>query len=736
MNCVSRSPWLVALVVSWAVACFGGAARAQIAQSAESAHMAETAQSAQSFTLEQILGYSFPTEMTAAPLGSRIAWVFNQKGVRNIWIAEGPRFQARQLTGYTVDDGQDISELEFSADGGMIVFTRGGNKNDDGEVPNPTSDPSGAEQSVWAVSWAGGPPRKIDLGRNPTVAPSRGGQIPRVAYVNENQIWIAPVAGPGKPLQIIARGRNGSPKWSLDGNKLAFASNRGSHSFIGVYDVTNKSVSFLGASVDRDTAPRWSPDRNSIAFVRTPARSSDAGAQVSSLTAPDQPRPWSIWIGDVASGDAREVWRSADTLEGSLPNMAGDALLNWAGNDRIIFASEHTGWMQLYSLPIAGGAPVALMRGECEFEHVTFTGDRDAIIFTSNCTGATASTPEDIDRRHLWRAAVDGSSLQLLTPGIGIEWSPVVTGDARTIAYMASDARQPAMPHVRPIAAVGEGTILAASALPKDFPADKLVAPQPAIVISEDGVKCNNQLFIPASCTASAKCPAVIFMHGGPVRQMLLGWHNRGYYHRAYAFNQYLASRGYVVLSVNYRSGIGYGRAFRMAEGRGARGATEYQDIVAAGRYLQTREEVQADRIGLWGGSYGGYLTAMGLARDSALFAAGVDLHGVHDWSQRQFGGALARERAELARASSPVASVDLWKSPVLLVHGDDDRNVDFAQTVDLAARLRKQGVYFEQLVFPDEVHDFLLFRSWLRIFEDAAAFLDNHLKSQACAAQ
>ncbi len=728
MNGRSRSRLLVALLVSGVVACLAGAAGAQVAQNAESAPMAETAQRAQSFTLEQILGYSFPTEMTAAPIGSRIAWVFNEKGVRNIWIAEGPRFQARQLTRYAVDDGQDISELEFSADGGMIVFTRGGNKNDDGEVPNPTSDPAGAEQSVWAVSWAGGPPRKIDLGRNPTVAPSRGGQIPRLAYVNENQIWIAPVAGPGKPLQIIARGRNGSPRWSPDGDKLAFVSNRGSHSFIAVYDVAAKSVSFVGASVDRDTAPRWSPDGKSIAFVRTPARATDAGAQVSSLTAPDQPRPWAIWIGDVASGDARELWRSTDTLEGSLPNMAGDALLNWAGNDRIIFASEHTGWMQIYSLPLAEGVPVALMRGECEFEHMTFTPDRGAIIFTSNCAGAAASTPEDIDRRHLWRAAVDGSSLQLLTPGAGIEWSPVVTGDAKSIAYVASDARQPAMPHVRPIAAGDEGAMLAASALPKDFPADKLVAPQQAVVTSEDGLRCNNQLFIPASCTASSKCPAVIFMHGGPVRQMLLGWHNRGYYHRAYAFNQYLASRGYLVLSVNYRSGIGYGRAFRMAEGRGARGATEYQDIVAAGRYLQTREDVQADRIGLWGGSYGGYLTAMGLARDSALFAAGVDLHGVHDWSQRQFGGALARERAELARASSPVASVDLWKSPVLLVHGDDDRNVDFAQTVDLAARLRKQGVHFEQLVFPDEVHDFLRFANWRAILAASAEFFEKQL--------
>src|SRR4030095_765857 len=109
--------------------------------------------------------------------------------------------------------------------------------------------------------------------------------------------------------------------------------------------------------------------------------------------------------------------------------------------------------------------------------------------------------------------------------------------------------------------------------------------------------------------TPPGRLPAVIFIHGGPIRQMLLGWHYMYYYHNAYGMNQYLAGRGYAVLSVNFRSGTGYGRAFREAPGRGARGATEYQDIVAAGNYLRARPEIDPGRIGLWGGSYRGYLT-------------------------------------------------------------------------------------------------------------------------------
>jgi dipeptidyl aminopeptidase/acylaminoacyl peptidase len=673
------------------------------------------------FTLEQILSYSFPTELTAAPRGNRIAWVFNTNGRRNIWVAAGPNFAARQLTQYKEDDGQEVSNVHFSSDGSTIIYVRGGNQNQAGEVPNPTSDPEGVDQAVWAVSWAGGAPRKIDAGRNPVVSPHPPAAA-AVAYVKENQIWIAPLAGLRKPQQVIARGQNGTLRWSPDGRYLAFASNRGSHSLIGIYDNRSRSVRYISPSIDRDTQPRWSLDGKSLAFIRTPARAGGGGPG-SFLTAPDQPRPWSIWVADAASGKAREVWKSPETLEGSIPTMAGEALLNWVADGRIVFSSEQDGWMHLYSLDPTGGSPVLLTPGNCEYEHMTFTPDRRAVVYSSNCG--------EIDSRQLWRVSVTGGEPQAITEIERISWAPVVTGDSRWIAYFGSDTRQPAMPFVRPADGSGAPKMLATSKLPKDFPSDKLIVPQKVVVNSPDGLPVHSQLFLPAACAASSRCPALIFMHGGPVRQMFLGWHNRGYYHRAYAFNQYMASRGYVVMSVNYRSGIGYGRAFREARDRGARGASEYQDIVAAGRYLQSRAEVDPARVGLWGGSYGGYLTAMGLARNSDLFAAGVDLHGVHDWSTRVSGaaGGLTGDRVRVARQASPVADVEKWRSPVLLIHGDDDRNVDFAQTVDLAARLRQLNVPFELMVVPDDVHDFLLQRNWAKILAASAEFFDRYLK-------
>jgi dipeptidyl aminopeptidase/acylaminoacyl peptidase len=214
---------------------------------------------------------------------------------------------------------------------------------------------------------------------------------------------------------------------------------------------------------------------------------------------------------------------------------------------------------------------------------------------------------------------------------------------------------------------------------------------------------------------------------------MLLGFHYSDYYINCYAFNQYLASIGYAVVSVNYRNGIGYGKEFRTQKNQGPRGAVEYQDVVAAARFLQLLPEVDGNKIGLWGGSYGGYLTAMGLARNPEIFKAGVDLHGVHDWSfdahDATDSWGLAKNEKDLALKSSPNADLSKWTAPVLFVHGDDERNVQFQQTTDLATRLREKNVPVELLVLPDEIHGFLRYESWDKIFTTAKDFFDRKLK-------
>jgi dipeptidyl aminopeptidase/acylaminoacyl peptidase len=676
------------------------------------------------FTLEGILRAPFAENLTAAKEVNRIAWTLDEEGKRNVWVAEGPALPVRRLTSYLADDGQELGQLSFSDDGNALVYVRGGEKNPAGQYPNPTSNPAGVTQTVWVVAYRGGEPRKVDAGHSPRIS-----ALGTLAYVREGQIWLAALDGSDKPAPLVVRGQNHSEQWSPDGARLVFVSSRGDHSFIGVYDVASKQVSFLAPSVDTDSDPVWSLDGQRIAFVRRPADPRDTPQGY--FIEPDRPHGWAVWVADVAAATAHEIWHSSTTPQGSFPYMADDTgggVLNWAADNHLVIASEEDGWQHLYSLSAGGGAPQLITPGDCEVEQWSFSPDHKSVILNSNCG--------DMDRRHLWRVGTSGGSPEQLTGGQGIEWSPVFFSDAQRFVYLGSDATHPVKPYVGTFAQAKRFSAvnpLTSEAWPKDVISAQLVTPQQVLFHAADGLELHGQLFVPRNAKPAERHPALVFMHGGSMRQMLLGFHYMYYYSNAYAMNQYLASRGYVVLSVNYRSGVGYGRAFREAPGRAGRGATEYRDVVAAGKFLQARLDVDPARVGLWGGSYGGYLTALGLGRNSDIFAAGVDFHGVHDWPTDNWDGKnIPSELTKLAHESSPVSAVDTWKSPVLFIHGDDDRNVYFAQTVDLVARLRARGVHIEQLIFPDDVHDFLLHRNWLAGYRREADFFDRQLKNSA----
>ena len=656
------------------------------------------------FTLDQVLGAPFPTELTAPPTGNKVAWVSNARGVRNILVAEAPAYSPRKITNITADDGQEIGDLQWTADGAWVIFVRGESPNRAGEVPNPALDVRGAEQAVYMSQAAGEPNiKKVAEGAEPAVAP-RGA---RLAFVRRGQIWwMALDAGGKQPEQLKTRGECSHPVWSPDGGRLAFVSVRGDHGFIGVYDVGTTALRYLDPSTDFDTSPEWSPDGRSIAFLRQPGSGMRTVREARRTG-----EPWSIRVANVETGVGREIWRAKEGAGSVFREVTARNQLLWAAGGRIVFPWEGDGWTHLYSVTMEGGAATPLTPGAFEVEDVTLSPDGREVVFSSN--------QGDIDRRHLWKVGVAGGAVTALTSGTGIECRPAIVGG--DVGFLRSDARTPLHPAVR----TSNGEIRDLEKPPADFPLSHMVTPQQVIFPAADGVEIHGQLFLPPH--PAGRAPAVVFYHGGSRRQMLLGWHYMTYYSNAYALNQFLANSGYVVLSVNYRSGIGYGMNFREALHYGASGGTEYNDVQGAGVYLRTRPEVDPARIGAWGGSYGGYLVAMALARASDLYKAGVDLHGVHNWAT-ELGIPPTEPDYRLAFDSSPVAFLDGWRSPVLLIQGDDDRNVQFNQTVILADALRKQKVEVEELIFPDEVHDFLLYRSWRQAYEAAVRFFKRKL--------
>jgi dipeptidyl aminopeptidase/acylaminoacyl peptidase len=679
---------------------------------------------AQKFTLQQVMSAPFNSDLIAAPVGGGFAWLSNVEGRRNIWVAVpslSGGYTVRQVTPYSEDDGQEITGLQWSPDAKSIVYTRGGDTDDPEKMsPNPALSPEGAEQDVWLVSLDGGAPREIGAGHSAAFSTKNNS----VAWILKGQIWFEKLDdASAKPAQLLhTLGKSGSLRWSPDGNQLAFVSNRGSHSFIGVYSFSDNTLRYLDPGTDHDRYPMWSPDGREIAFVRIPYSKEEHFDRVERTG-----QPWSILVADVATGRGRTIWTANPGPGSVFRELDAKHQVFWGAGDRLVFPWEGDGWTHLYSISAQGGAATLRTPGDFEVKDVAISADRNTIVFSSN--------QNDIDRRHVWKIDVSGGSPVELTPGTGIETAPVVASDNRTVAVLRSDARVP----IRPAVVISSGTMrdLAPKTIPSSFPAAQMVVPQQVIFNATDGMRIHGQLFLPAGTTGCARHPAVVFVHGGSQRQMLLGWHPMGYYSNSYAMNQYLASRGYIVLSINYRSGIGYGLNFREALDYGPMGASEFRDVEGGALYLRSRCDVESKRIGIWGGSWGGFLTALALARASDLFQAGVDMSGVHDWNvdnPRNFAisdtAADPNARWRLAFESSPLASVKRWRSPVLVIQGDDDREVPFLQTVQLAAALRRQNVPLKELIFPDEVHDFLLHRDWVAAYTAAAAFFDNYLKS------
>ena len=743
-------------------------------------------------TFKQFLSPASPQEVVAARRADRVAWIDYAEGKRNAFTAAAPLFKPVRLTNFLKDDGIMMSAVRISDDGSTVIFLRGEAPNRVGWPPNPTADPNGPEHAIWAArsSGAGGAWRVVDAA-NAELAPDGSSLL----FIKDGQIYRAKVT-PVKPAGEIDRGEKAfirewgvqsDPTWSPDGRKIAFVSTRTDHSFIAVYDVASRKLTYMSPSVDFDTNPMWTADSKQVIFVRRPGlpfgqqaqqggggiglpngpgfqgsaqaaaagrgggRAGGRGGQTAAAPAVANNSPGlmratfrgghtiEVYRGDAASGEAREIWHNQpnDTLVTNLntARLAGDYLIFPAGAG---FGGRGRGgrggaatapaatpaapvdeWERYYSLHLADPAarPVLLTTTDGLIENQTSIAvSPDGKTFYY-CTNA-----QDIERRHIWAVPVSGGTPARITTGEGVETYPAPLASGKYLATLSADWNLPQSLGVWKMAGEGAATqkIIFPASRP-GFPAGEHVKPEIVITKAADGMEIHNQLFLPKDLKAGERRPAIVFVHGGPQRQMMPAYHYMQFYHWAYGINQWLADQGYVVLSINYRSGVGYGRSFRTAPGTGGAGNSEYQDVLAGGKYLQTRADVDPNKVGIWGLSYGGLLTAQALARNSDIFKAGVDLAGVH-----LFGSSL--DPASVSYQSSAIGAIDGWKSPVLLIQGDDDRNVAFQQMTGLVQLLRQRDVYYELIVFPDDVHESLLHSRWLYTLDRMQTFLHKFL--------
>lgn len=675
---------------------------------------------AQGFSLEQVTSYPFFSELSTLPGSSKIAVAINEKGKRNIYVKDVQSGIFRKLTNNNIDDGKEITNINISTDGKWVVYVSGADHGAfDETIPrNPSSATSFPKIQIFSIPFAGGKPIMLAEGDEPLIDPT----CRQVIFVKDKQAWMVPINGsaPAKNL-FYSKGKTNSIQYSPDGNSILFVSSRGDHSFISIYTNERTPIQYIAPAFARDQSPRWSPDGKKIVFIRMKG----GGGAPDSLTV-DKHRSWAIWVADVATGKATQLWKSPETLPGSVPSTNGSFNLHWAAGNRVVFLSYLNGWPHLYSINVFGGEPILLTPGLRNIEQIKLSPDKQWLVFTTN----SGDDKNDIDRRHIGMVPVDKASVKMITSGVGIESTPAFLAGGAEIVFLSATAQRPTLPATVNVDKTNF-KLIGQNLIPSDFPFSKLVVPSRVQFKAADGDTVYGQLFEPKS--GISKKPAVLFVHGGPQRQMLLGWHYMDYYANTYALNQYLVSKGFIVLSVNYRLGVGYGFDFQNPKNAYLYGASEYLDIKAAGDWLAAQPQVDAGKIGIYGGSYGGFLTALALAKDSKLFVAGVDIHGEHNFMNfiTEGKGEQAPDlelAKQLAWQSSPVAYLDRWTSPVLIIHGDDDGNVDFHQSVDLVTRFEEKKIPYESLVIPDETHHWMKYSNMVKVDSSIVNFLEIKL--------
>jgi dipeptidyl aminopeptidase/acylaminoacyl peptidase len=670
------------------------------------------------FSIEQVMAAPFPSSLLAASAGKAVAWVFDDRGCRNVWVADAAHgMKGRAVTTFTADEGFDIGELVWSPDARLLAFTRGGSLEDDRPANTESSAAGPVPREVWLVPSAGGAARMLHAGHSAAFSPDGS----RVAFADGARVWAyATEGGSAAQTLLVDEGQVASLRFSPDGRKLAFVSRRTRHSLIGVYDFATQRIAWMSPSLDQDSSATFSPSGSELAFIRVP--SEDVPIFVTRRSG----QPWSIWVADAQTGAGRRVW-VADPGAGSVfQSTQSEQNLLWMPHDRLVFPWEKTGWLQLYAVAAGGGTALAITSGAFEIAHLALSADRTRVVYSSN--------QDDPERLHVW--SVDPGRGRPVRAGSdsAIEDAPQMSADG-TLYALRSDAIRP----LEPMMLVGgRWQALAPGSVPEFFPQAQLVRPESVSFPASDAQTAYGQIFRPRAA-AAGRHAAILFFHGGPERQMLLGFHPMDAYSFMYALDQYFVSEGYIVLSVNYRGGSGYGLDFREAPGAEAGGGAELNDLLGAVAYLKGREDVDPRRIGIWGGSYGGLMTALGLARASKDLAAGVDYAGLYSWVTflKAVGFPIASPAAaHLALESSPAATIEAWKSPVLVVQADDDRDVPLSQSAELIEALRARHIDHEEMILPNEIHNLARYADWIRFFHAADGFFERYLQAPEAGAR
>lgn len=677
-------------------------------------------------TIDQLIAIKHPSQPAWSPDGRRLAFLWDDGGVQNIFVADtqagGPPVA---ITSY--QDG-GIESLYWSHDGKTIWFVRGGDLSE--VAPEPGAQP----RAAWTTR-----------DRENQVVPSPDGT--RLAFVRggdrgvpdwqraDGDLWVRSLPDGHETRLTQGVGVVSAPSWSPDGRYLAFALTqvqpraeapeysggkilytRGdrSASLPAVVPAAGGKVTTLAPSPGWEAAPLWLDASNLL---------------VQRVGEDNRTREFAIT--DLPSGRTRTVYREQDPKFWSLAYVAS-APVPAPGGRRIAFVSDRDGWDHLYVLEAEGGEPVQITRGRYEVRNPAWSPDGSRIAFDRSQEGKPGV-------RHLAVAAIGGDAKHAtvvdVTSGRGTNIAPGWSPDGRRLVYQHTDSAMSPELFVAEATGSAHATRLTES-MPVGIDRDALVEPQFVSYKAPDGQDVPAYLFIPKGLDRSTKHPAIVWIHGDGINQNYDGWHVERNYAVYYAFHQYLLARGYVVIAPDYRGSIGYGREWRQGVYLDV-GGKDARDAAAAADYLQTLPYVDADRVGVWGLSYGGFFTLMAMTDRPTTYRCGVDVAGVPDFGMWFVdpGGAWVTSRMgtpeknpAVYRQAAPIDRIERLARPLLILHGTADVNVPYLESVRLIDRLLKAGKNVEFMMYPGEFHYFqrahVLRDAWQRVDR----FFETHL--------